>query len=375
MLGLGGRVSGEFQALDGSIFAEAIGVADLMPGNLRFRRSPVYPPDGGGDVNLVKLPAGSRLEFGFSDRPIVIQEEHHGAIQLETLQRAMLSPWSGFQGRIDVLGSGVSTGTIEIADPDAVGGLEGGTITFESSFSGEITVDRMQTFTYLPGTGDISSDPAIVVRNTMSGTIQVGRMDPVVPPTHPTNPLIEVGNLLGTIRIMDDQLGEIVVNATGFSTGSILVDGSIEGEVTIQGDFGLGGIGVIKSDADSFNGGAIDGVVRVAGMFDGEICGSNLAPFTPLPPNILICEVGPSATLCGAPMTATVFGDIAPPGGDGLVNLDDILCVLGGFGNASSCPAADLRPCGAADGVIGLDDILTILAAFAGSNVCLPGCE
>lgn len=36
--------------------------------------------------------------------------------------------------------------------------------------------------------------------------------------------------------------------------------------------------------------------------------------------------------------TPRVFGDIAPCGGDGLVNLDDILAVLAAFSGSSSCP-------------------------------------
>jgi len=65
------------------------------------------------------------------------------------------------------------------------------------------------------------------------------------------------------------------------------------------------------------------------------------------------------------------YGDVkAPP--DGLINLDDILCVLAGFGNFVVCPDSDIRPCGA-NGIINLDDILGVLGAFAGANSC--GCD
>ncbi len=54
-----------------------------------------------------------------------------------------------------------------------------------------------------------------------------------------------------------------------------------------------------------------------------------------------------------------------------VVNLDDILCTLGGFSNINNCPNADIAPCGG-NGIINLDDILAVLAAFSGGNPC--GC-
>jgi hypothetical protein len=69
-----------------------------------------------------------------------------------------------------------------------------------------------------------------------------------------------------------------------------------------------------------------------------------------------------------------VYGDVAPPGGDGIINIDDILCVLNGFGNASLCPGADLAPCGG-NGIVNLDDILAELGAFAGNPLCGTPCS
>lgn len=54
------------------------------------------------------------------------------------------------------------------------------------------------------------------------------------------------------------------------------------------------------------------------------------------------------------------------------VNLDNILCVLGGFANADNCPNGDLHPCDG-NGLINLDDILGVLQAFGGANPC--GCQ
>lgn len=62
------------------------------------------------------------------------------------------------------------------------------------------------------------------------------------------------------------------------------------------------------------------------------------------------------------------YGDVTR---DGLINLDDLLCVLAGFANPADCPEADLAPC-QGNGLIDLDDILKVLAAFAGQAGC-PG--
>lgn len=61
--------------------------------------------------------------------------------------------------------------------------------------------------------------------------------------------------------------------------------------------------------------------------------------------------------------------DCIPP------NLDDILCVLNGFQNYASCPAADIHPPCTGQGIINLDDILAVLAAFAGTNPCFMQCS
>lgn len=58
-------------------------------------------------------------------------------------------------------------------------------------------------------------------------------------------------------------------------------------------------------------------------------------------------------------------------------NLDDILCVLGGFSNYANCPNGDLKgapatPC-TPNNLINLDDILAVLGAFSGIDPC--GCQ
>lgn len=66
--------------------------------------------------------------------------------------------------------------------------------------------------------------------------------------------------------------------------------------------------------------------------------------------------------------TCTGFGNVNCAGA---VTLDDILCVLAGFGSFPLCPNGDIDPCGG-NGIINLDDILKVLNAFGGGNPC--GC-
>lgn len=51
-------------------------------------------------------------------------------------------------------------------------------------------------------------------------------------------------------------------------------------------------------------------------------------------------------------------------------NLDDILCVIGGFGNFNSCPGGDIHPNCTGNNSISLDDLLSTLAAFGGADPC-----
>lgn len=66
---------------------------------------------------------------------------------------------------------------------------------------------------------------------------------------------------------------------------------------------------------------------------------------------------------------AIPYGDV---NGSGVVDLDDILCVIAGFGNFDDCPTGDIAPPCTGDGIIDLDDILAVIGAFGGANPC--GC-
>jgi len=69
--------------------------------------------------------------------------------------------------------------------------------------------------------------------------------------------------------------------------------------------------------------------------------------------------------------TPADYGDVNE---DGLVDLQDILCVLDGFGGQFNCPpeSIDIANC-TADGTIDVSDILAILDAFAGDDPCCGG--
>ncbi|MEK6675664.1 MAG: YncE family protein, partial [Planctomycetota bacterium] len=64
-----------------------------------------------------------------------------------------------------------------------------------------------------------------------------------------------------------------------------------------------------------------------------------------------------------------VYGDLD---GSGIVDIDDLGCTLNAFMLLSSCPAADIFPCGGGDGLVDLDDLIGLLNAFAGISLC-PG--
>ena len=70
------------------------------------------------------------------------------------------------------------------------------------------------------------------------------------------------------------------------------------------------------------------------------------------------------------------YGDIAPaPGGDAVVDVDDILFALDCFADSGlpGCTAADFAPCGG-NGVDDVDDILAVLDAFSGTGGCPNPC-
>ncbi len=87
--------------------------------------------------------------------------------------------------------------------------------------------------------------------------------------------------------------------------------------------------------------------------------------------------VGSASDLGSA--TGWLWGDTFPLGGDGVVNNDDVDCVLDGFGGSffdCSLQADDLMFC-TPNGLIDIDDVLGVLEAFGGtpySQFCPEPC-
>jgi hypothetical protein len=65
------------------------------------------------------------------------------------------------------------------------------------------------------------------------------------------------------------------------------------------------------------------------------------------------------------------FGDIVF---NGIVDIDDILCVLNQFAGGQCGLSADVVPCTGGNGVVDVADIVAILDAFAGVQVCAEAC-
>ncbi len=103
-----------------------------------------------------------------------------------------------------------------------------------------------------------------------------------------------------------------------------------------------------------------DGVACPPSCTNGGDCPSDL--------NACTCE-----TCSGCCRNTTVrYGNVNCAGPANAVDLDDILCCLGGFSNAANCRNADIHPPCAGNGIINLDDVLSVLNAFSGADPC--GC-
>ncbi len=68
------------------------------------------------------------------------------------------------------------------------------------------------------------------------------------------------------------------------------------------------------------------------------------------------------------------YGDIYPAVSDGVVDLQDITCVLEGFGAPAACPRGDFFPCGGGGDGIDLADIVAVLQSFAQEGPCDDVC-
>ena len=68
-------------------------------------------------------------------------------------------------------------------------------------------------------------------------------------------------------------------------------------------------------------------------------------------------------TMC--PNESTCPTDCAPPGGNGIVNIDDLLETLNAFGSAGPCDSAPANPDGTfGNGLVNIDDLLMVINTF-----------
>jgi len=98
--------------------------------------------------------------------------------------------------------------------------------------------------------------------------------------------------------------------------------------------------------------------------FDGDDCTQDACD----PSSV---RAGPDG--CVHDRLVILHGDVFPLGGDALLDVDDLLCVVFGFSDPETCPGGDLAPCGG-DGDINVDDLLAMLSVFSGEPHCADPC-
>ena len=215
----------------------------------------------------------------------------------------------------------------------SAGAEVGGSATVEVNLSQVLDLVGYEVkleITRTSGTGDLTAAcPAgVSINNFRSDYVFLGQ----------TNfPTTDCPNL----RIASAVFNPIEVPLSGKYLGTYQLD--VSGDATIGTTFEI-----------SFSTDPIDTFIRAPGLPDP----------TPIP-----FDFGPPCVLtiveCG------VYGDVAQPQ-NGIVSIDDILCVINAFSNPLSCPLADIAPC-FGNGIVNLDDILAVIGAFAGNDPCCGG--
>jgi PKD repeat protein len=72
-----------------------------------------------------------------------------------------------------------------------------------------------------------------------------------------------------------------------------------------------------------------------------------------------------------------LYGDVAPPGGDGVVDVDDLTYLVYAYADSNPCanyPGADLVPCNDTCDDVDVDDILAAVYAYGGVFMCPAPC-
>ncbi len=98
--------------------------------------------------------------------------------------------------------------------------------------------------------------------------------------------------------------------------------------------------------------------------------------------NSATCDDADSCTIddscaggsCTGTAIVVLYADIVPPGGDDVVELSDLSCLLMGYNELAACVPGDIWPCNAPDGIIELSDVLAMLDAYGGNPPCPDPC-
>ena len=127
----------------------------------------------------------------------------------------------------------------------------------------------------------------------------------------------------------------------------------------------------------------VNGQTGAAISYDGDglsyQCNPNggfgFGPYQQLAYNLAYRVMGGTGDPCDVPLDASCNTDITGPAGvpDGLTNVDDVLGVIGSFGQVGdglSRPLGDCYPLPTGDCAVTVDDLLEVIANFGGD--CLP---
>jgi hypothetical protein len=116
-----------------------------------------------------------------------------------------------------------------------------------------------------------------------------------------------------------------------------------------------------------------------ANLCTEDACGTSSCTHTAID---MACDDGDSCTVdddcstgtCAGTPVVILYADVYPPGGDDMVDVDDLMCGVLGHGGVAPCDElGDIDPCGG-DGDVDVDDIGAIVYAYAGDYACPHPC-
>ncbi len=209
--------------------------------------------------------------------------------------------------QIQIDGNVTLTGDVTIGN-DMLGGI----LEVWGSMDGELDAgDSIAGFVYLIGAGSGYVTGGTVAAN---GLVSVSEAGPPFTGEATFDAIDTFGYVItsaadvdGLIHVLGNVAGGVFVTGTGMGTGGnllvngvIQIDGDLSGYAVVMAD-SLGAITVgndVVSTGTIEAYGDITGPVTVYGIFNGNICASNLSPDEVLPGNIDV-TFGPTGTVCG----------------------------------------------------------------------------